>query len=51
MNKSGQQVIYIIIQVASKVQTAKVRLYLQWIPGHCEDIRNNAADQLTKKAI
>lgn len=28
----------------------KVTLRLQWIPGHCEDVRNDAANWLAKEA-
>ncbi|GAA3296697.1 hypothetical protein GCM10020218_080510 [Dactylosporangium vinaceum] len=49
-NKSGQRVVHAIIQAASEVQAAKVRLRLQWIPGHCEDFGNDAADRLAKEA-
>jgi ribonuclease HI len=49
-NKSGQRIVHVIIQAASEVQTAKVRLRLQWIPGHCEDVGNDAADRLAKEA-
>lgn len=49
-NKSGQQIIHAILQAATEVQVKNIALYLQWIPGHCEDPSNDAADRLAKDA-
>jgi ribonuclease HI len=49
-NKSGQRIVHAINQMATEVATANIRLRLQWMPGHCENIGNDAADRLAKEA-
>jgi ribonuclease HI len=49
-NKSGQRIIHAILQAAAKVQANGIALRLQWIPGHCDDPGNDAADRLAKDA-
>ena len=49
-NRSGQRIVHAITQAAYKIQAVKVRIRLQWIPGHREDVGNDAADQLAKEA-
>ena len=49
-NKSGQQIIYAILQAARNTKTHGIVVRLQWIPGHCETPGNDTADQLAKEA-
>lgn len=49
-NKSGQQIIHTTLQAATEIQTQGIVLCLQWLPGHCNNPGNNAADQLAKDA-
>ncbi|OGE46524.1 hypothetical protein PENARI_c208G11671 [Penicillium arizonense] len=49
-NKSGQRIIHAILQAAAEVQAKGIALRLQWIPGHCDDPGNDAADRLAKDA-
>ncbi|KAG2000761.1 hypothetical protein GB937_010863, partial [Aspergillus fischeri] len=49
-NKSGQQIIHAILQAATEVQTEGISLHLQWVPGHCDNPGNDAADRLAKDA-
>ncbi|THC88516.1 hypothetical protein EYZ11_012034 [Aspergillus tanneri] len=50
-NKSGQRIIYAILQAARELKTRGLSLRLQWIPGHCDDPGNDAADRLAKEAV
>jgi ribonuclease HI len=50
-NKSGQRVIQAINQSAYELDSQGVSLRLQWIPGHCDDPGNDAADCLAKTAV
>ena len=47
-NKSGQQIIHAVLQATMKIQAWEIALHLQWIPGHCNNPGNGAADQLAK---
>jgi ribonuclease HI len=49
-NKSGQRIIHAILQAATEVQAEGIALRLQWLPGHCENAGNDAADRLAKDA-
>ena len=49
-NKSGQRIIHAILQAATEIQARGVALRLQWLPGHCDNPGNDAADQLAKDA-
>ncbi|KAI2736048.1 hypothetical protein DTO013E5_9203 [Penicillium roqueforti] len=49
-NKSGQQIIYAIIQAATNIKIHGVTIRLQWLPGHCAAPGNDSADCLAKKA-
>ena len=48
--KSGQRIIHAILQAGSELQTGEIALRLQWMPGHCDDPGNDAADRLAKEA-
>jgi ribonuclease HI len=50
-NKSGQQIIHATLQAASGLKTWGIPLPLQWIPGHCDDPGNDAADRLARRAV
>ncbi len=49
-NSSGQRVVHAILQAAAEVQATNIDLCLQWIPGHCDNPGNDAADRLAKAA-
>jgi ribonuclease HI len=49
-NKSGQHIVYAILRVARDLQAQDTSVRLQWIPGHCNDPGNDAADRLAKEA-
>ena len=50
-NKSGQRIIHAILQAASELRSRGIPLRLQWIPGHCDDPGNEAADKLARMAV
>ena len=43
-NKSGRQIIHAVLQAATEIQAQGIALHLQWIPGHCDNPGNDAAD-------
>ena len=49
-NKSGQRIVHAFLQTATEVQGRNVTLRLQWMPGHCDNPGNDAADRLAKEA-
>ena len=49
-NKSGQRIVYAILQAATRSKRRESQLRLQWMPGHCENPGNDAADRLAKEA-
>jgi ribonuclease HI len=49
-NKSGQHIIHAILQAATDVQAKGIALRLHWVPGHCDNPGNDAADRLAKEA-
>ncbi|CAG8068633.1 unnamed protein product, partial [Penicillium nalgiovense] len=49
-NRSGQRIIHAILQAATEIQARHVALRLQWMPGHCGNVGNEAADRLAKEA-
>jgi ribonuclease HI len=49
-NKSGQRIVHAILQAATEVLAAGIALRLQWVPGHCDNPGNDAADQQAKNA-
>ena len=48
--KSGQRIVHAILHAATEVQAAGVALRLQWVPGHCDNPGNDAADRMAKEA-
>jgi ribonuclease HI len=50
-NKSGQRIIYAILQAAAELKARGIPLRLQWIPGHSDNPGNDAADKLAKEAV
>ena len=49
-NKSGQQIIHTILRTATNTKTHGIAVRLQWVPGHCDEPGNDAADRLAKEA-
>jgi ribonuclease HI len=49
-NRLGQRIIHAILQAATEVQAGHISLRLQWMPGHCGNVGNEAADRLAKEA-
>ena len=49
--KPGQRIIYAILQSTEELKTQGTSLRLQWIPGHCDNPGNDAADRLAKEAV
>ena len=49
-NKSGQQIIHTILRTATNTKTHGIAVRLQWVPGHCDEPGNEAADRLAKGA-
>ncbi|KAI3112960.1 hypothetical protein CBS147330_9895 [Penicillium roqueforti] len=41
---------FAILSAATEIQARNIALRLQWIPGHCDDPGNDAADQLAREA-
>jgi len=49
-SRSGQRIVHAILQAATEVQADGITLRLQWVPGHCDNPGNDAADRLAKDA-
>jgi ribonuclease HI len=49
-NKSGQQIIYAILQAGRNTKSHGIAVRLQWTPGHCDSLGNDTADHLAKEA-
>jgi ribonuclease HI len=49
-HKSGQRIVHAILQAAAEVLAVGIALRLQWMPGHCDNPGNDAADRLAKNA-
>jgi ribonuclease HI len=49
-NNSGQRIVHAILSAVAEVQAEGSALRLQWIPGHCEEPNNDAADRLAREA-
>jgi ribonuclease HI len=49
-NKTGQTIIRAILHAAGELQAEGIALRLQWMPGHCDNPGNDAADRLAKEA-
>jgi hypothetical protein len=50
-NKSGQHIIHSILTAAESLTAYNVRLRLQWVPGHSDNLGNDAADRMAKAAV
>jgi ribonuclease HI len=50
-NKSGQHIVHSILGGAKSLTAHKVRLRLQWVPGHSDNPGNDAADRMAKAAV
>ncbi|KAI9044045.1 uncharacterized protein KD926_001867 [Aspergillus affinis] len=50
-NQSAQRIIHAILQVARELAARGIPIRLQWIPGHCDDPSNDAADRSAKEAV
>jgi ribonuclease HI len=50
-NRSGQRIIHANLQAAAELRSRGIPLRLQWIPGHCDDPGNEAADKLARMAV
>jgi hypothetical protein len=50
-NNSRQHIVNAILKAARNLKAQDISLRLQWIPGHCNNPGNDAADRLAREAV